>query len=289
MRNLRISNSITNRESQSLSKYLLEISKTTPLLPEEETELAAKIKKGDKAALDKLTKANLKFVVSVAKQYQGKGLSLEDLINEGNLGLMEAARRFDETRGFKFISFAVWWIRQNILQALAAHSRMIRIPMNKVLLGNQVMKIRSMLEQQLERSPSDEELAEALNVEVEEISQSISNSNRHTSLDAPMPGDEESSLIDMLTNEDAIAADQKVRHSDSLKKEMNRLLKTLTPKQRETICCFFGIGVDYPMGLDDIARKFDLTTERVRQIKEKALLKLRALENIHVLREFLAA
>lgn len=289
MRNLRISNSITTRESYSITRYLQEISKTEPLLPEEEAALAVRIRQGDKEALEKLTKANLKFVVSVAKQYQGQGLSLEDLINEGNLGLMEAARRFDETRGFKFISFAVWWIRQNILQALAAHARMIRIPMNKVLLGSQVLRTRSQLEQQLERSPSDEELAEALQVEVEEISRSITGSHRTVSLDAPLADDEESSLADTLTNENAIAADQKLSHTDSLRKELIRSLKTLTPKQRETICCFFGIGVDHPMGLDDIARKFDLTTERVRQIKEKALLKLRALDNIHSLREFLAA
>ncbi len=289
MRQLKISHSITNRESQSLAKYLLEINKAELLTPQEEVDLAILIKKGDKPALDRLTKANLRFVVSVAKQYQGQGLSLDDLINEGNMGLIEAAKRFDETRGFKFISFAVWWIRQNILQALAYHSRMIRLPVNKVMLSNQVKRTRSLLEQQLERNPSDEELAEALNLDVEEISQSLTHSTRHTSLDTPLPGDEDSSLLDTIVNDDASPTDSKVIHAESLKKEIARSLQMLTPKQRDTLCYYFGIGVDHPMGLDDIARKFDVTTERVRQIKEKALAKLRAMENFESLRAFLCA
>ncbi|HEX7846272.1 MAG TPA: sigma-70 family RNA polymerase sigma factor [Chitinophagaceae bacterium] len=289
MRQLRITKSITSRESQSLVKYLNEISKAELLTTEQEVELAILVKKGDKKALDRLTKANLRFVVSVAKQYQGQGLSLEDLINEGNMGLIEAAGRFDETKGFKFISFAVWWIRQNILQALAHHSRMIRLPVNKVLLSNQVQRTRSLLEQQLERNPTDEELAEAMNVEVEEVSRSIMHSNRHTSLDTPLPGDEESSLIDTLKNHDATDTDKKVSYNESLRKEVSRSLQMLSPKQRQTICYFFGIGVDHPLGLDDIARKFDVTTERVRQIKEAALSKLRAMDNFDSLRDYLCA
>jgi RNA polymerase primary sigma factor len=289
MRQLKITHSITNRESQSLAKYLQEISKAELLTAEQEVELAILIKKGDKTALDRLTKANLRFVVSVAKQYQGQGMSLGDLINEGNMGLIEAAHRFDETRGFKFISFAVWWIRQNILQALASHSRIIRLPINKVLLSTQIQKTRSELEQRLERNPSDEELAEAMNLDVEEIMSSTSHSNKHTSLDSPLGSDEETSLLDMLQNHDSVATDKKVSHAESLQKEVARSLKMLTPKQRETICYFFGIGVDHPLGLDDIAKKFDLTTERVRQIKEKALLKLRAMQNFESLRDYLCA
>lgn len=289
MRNLRISNSITQRESQSIGKYLQEINKSTPLTSDEEVNLAIRIRKGDKVALDQLTKANLKFVVSVAKQYQGHGLSLDDLINEGNLGLMEAACRFDETRGFRFISFAVWWIRQNILQAIAANSRMIRLPMHKVALSRKVQKARTVLEQQLERNPSEEELAEALHIEKEEVSICIANHYHHTSLDMPMNDDDEGSLLDTVENRDAMPADKNLCHGESLSTELGRSLRTLSSRQRETICYLFGIGVDCPLSVDEIAKRFDITAERVRQIKDAALSKLRGLPNIHSLRDFLAA
>jgi RNA polymerase primary sigma factor len=289
MRQLYIKNSITNRESVALVKYLQEINKAELLNPEQEIELAIRIRNGDKKALERLTKANLRFVVSVAKQYQGQGLSLDDLINEGNMGLIEAAKRFDETRGFKFISFAVWWVRQNILQALAQHSRMIRLPINKVLLNNQVRRASFALEQQLERNPTDEELAEAMNLDIEEIKRSLSNPGRHTSLDSPLSNEEDGCMLDTIVNHDIAPTDRKVNHSESLKKEIDRALQVLTPKQRITICYYFGIGVDHPLGLDDIARKFDVTTERVRQIKEKALSKLRSLDNFQTMREFLCS
>lgn len=287
MRQLRISNSITNRESLSLERYLQEISKVEMISPDEEVRLAGLIKKGNKEALDRLTKANLRFVVSVAKQYQGQGLSLADLINEGNLGLIKAAQRFDDTRGFKFISFAVWWIRQNILQALAEHARMIRLPMNKVALGSRIQRTHSVLEQQLERAPSAEELAEEMNIEVNDIMESLGNSGRHVSLDTPLSEDEDTSLLDTLENHNAERTDSALYHVESLKMEIARSLQVLNEKQRLTICYLFGIGLDHPMSMEDIAQRFDLTLERVRQIKEKALEKLRKTGNFNALRGYL--
>jgi len=289
MRQLKISKSITTRESPSLEKYLQEIGKVDLVSPEEEVRLCNLIKKGDKIALERLVKGNLRFVVSVAKRYQGHGLSLPDLINEGNLGLIKAAERFDDTRGFKFISFAVWWIRQNILQAIAMHARMVRLPMNKVSLKTQIQKNHSLLEQELERAPSTEELAEIMNIDAETISFSIAAGNHHVSLDVPFSEDEDGSLLDTIENPNAEKVDRKMHHNESLRKELDRAFQGLNPKQRETICYFFGIGVDYPMSLNDIAQKFQLTPERVRQIKDKALIKLRASKNFNMLRSYLAA
>lgn len=289
MRQLKITNSITNRESPSLEKYLQEISKVELITPEEEVRLAGLIKQGNKEALDRLTKANLRFVVSVAKQYQGQGLSLPDLINEGNLGLIKAAQRFDDTRGFKFISFAVWWIRQNILHALAEHARMIRLPLNKVALNGKIQKAHSDLEQQLERPPSSEELAEILNMEVEEVNQSLGHKERHVSLDTPISDDDEGSLLDTLEDMNAEKTEGNLCHKESLTLELNRSMKILTDKQKSTLCYFFGIGVEYPMSLEDIAAKLDVTPERVRQIKDKAIHRLRTLRNCNSLKSFLGA
>ncbi len=287
MRQLKITNSITNRESPSLERYLQEIGKVELISPDEEVRLAALIRKGDKDALDKLTKANLRFVVSVAKQYQGQGLSLPDLINEGNLGLIKAAQRFDDSRGFKFISFAVWWIRQNILQALAEHSRTIRLPLNKVALKTRIHQAHGLLEQQLERAPSAEELAEMLNMDADEISQSMSYKDSAISLDTPLSEDEDGTLLDTLVNHNAERTEGDLYHKDSLKLELSRSFKLLTERQKETLCYFFGIGIDHPLSLEDIAQKFSLTPERVRQIKDKAISKLRTPQNYNLLREFL--
>jgi RNA polymerase primary sigma factor len=276
MRQLKITKSITNRESQSLEKYLQEIGKVELISPEEEVKLATLIKQGDQMALDRLTKANLRFVVSVAKQYQNQGLSLPDLINEGNLGLIKAAQRFDETRGFKFISYAVWWIRQSILQSLAEQSRIVRLPLNKVGLTNRIQKAYSLLEQQFEREPSPEELAEVLQMDLEEVSATLGLSARHVSMDTPMSEGEDSTLLDVLENPNAEKTDADLDHKESLIIEIDRSLKTLTERQKEVICFFFGIGVDHPMSLEDIGEKFNLTRERVRQIKDKAITKLRA-------------
>ncbi len=290
MRQLKITNSITNREASSLDKYLQEIAKVEMISAEEEVRLASLIKKGDKNALDRLTRANLRFVVSVAKQYQGQGLSLPDLINEGNLGLIKAAQRFDDTRGFKFISFAVWWIRQYILQALAENSRMIRLPLNKVALSGKIQRTQSELEQQLERAPSTEELAEALDVNVDDINNTLRHKNGHISLDSPVMGEEEDgSLIDMLVNHNADRTDGELYGTDSLKQEIGRSLQILNAKQKQTICYYFGINVDHPLSLEDIARRMDLTPERVRQIKDKALMLLRNTKNTQVLRSYLGA
>lgn len=290
MRQLKITNSITNREASSLDKYLQEIAKVEMISAEEEVRLASLIKKGDKNALDRLTRANLRFVVSVAKQYQGQGLSLPDLINEGNLGLIKAAQRFDDTRGFKFISFAVWWIRQYILQALAENSRMIRLPLNKVALSGKIQRTQSELEQQLERAPSTEELAEALDVNVDDINNTLRHKNGHISLDSPVMGeDEDGSLIDMLVNHNADRTDGELYGTDSLKQEIGRSLQILNAKQKQTICYYFGINVDHPLSLEDIARRMDLTPERVRQIKDKALMLLRNTKNTQVLRSYLGA
>jgi RNA polymerase primary sigma factor len=287
MRQLKISKSITTRESASLEKYLQEIGKVTILTPQEEADLTRLIKQGDKLALDHLTRANLRFVVSVAKQYQGQGVPLVDLINEGNMGLIKAAERFDDTRGFKFISFAVWWIRQSILQSLADNARLVRIPMNKVTLGSRIRKTQSLLEQKLERQPSTEELAEAMNINVEEMEYSLGHGDKHVSLDAPTMEDGEGSLLDVMENTNTKEADADMLYGESLSKEISRTLKGLPEKQRQTLCYFFGIGVERPLSLEDIARKFDLTTERVRQIKDKAISQLRTTQNFDLLRGFL--
>lgn len=287
MRQLKITKSITNRESQSLEKYLQEIGKVELISPEEEVKLATLIKQGDQRALDRLTKANLRFVVSVAKQYQNQGLSLPDLINEGNVGLIKAAQRFDETRGFKFISYAVWWIRQSILQALAEQSRIVRLPLNKVGLTNRIQKAFSLLEQQYEREPSAEELAEVLEMDLEEVAATLGINARHVSMDSPLAEGEENTLIDVLENPNAEKTDGQLDHNESLKTEIDRSLKALTERQKEVICYFFGIGVDHPMSLEDIGEKFSLTRERVRQIKDKAITKLKASNRCKLLRTYL--
>lgn len=287
MRQLKITKSITNRESQSLEKYLQEIGKVELITPEEEVKLATLIKQGDQKALDRLTKANLRFVVSVAKQYQNQGLSLPDLINEGNLGLIKAAQRFDETRGFKFISYAVWWIRQSILQALAEQARIVRLPLNKVGLSNRINKAFSALEQEFEREPTPEELAEVLNMETDEVAATLGVGGRHISMDQPLAEGEDNTLVDVMENPNAVATDEELDHNESLKTEITRSLKTLTDRQQDVICYFFGIGVDHPMSLEDIGEKFNLTRERVRQIKDKAITKLRSNNRCRQLRGFL--
>jgi RNA polymerase primary sigma factor len=289
MRQLKITKSITNRESQSLEKYLQEIGKVELITPEEEVRLAVLIKQGDQRSLDRLTKANLRFVVSVAKQYQNQGLSLPDLINEGNLGLIKAAQRFDETRGFKFISYAVWWIRQSILQALAEQARIVRLPLNKVGLTNRIQKAFSALEQQFEREPSAEELAELLEMDLEEVTSTLGINARHVSMDTPIADGEDGTLMDLLENPNAERTDENLAHNQSLRTEIDRSLKVLTDRQKEVICYFFGIGVDHPMTLEDIGEKFNLTRERVRQIKDKAITKLRTPERCDVLRTYLGA
>jgi RNA polymerase primary sigma factor len=289
MRQLKITKSITNRESQSLEKYLQEIGKVELISSEEEVRLAVLIRQGCQKSLDRLTKANLRFVVSVAKQYQNQGLSLPDLINEGNLGLIKAAQRFDETRGFKFISYAVWWIRQSILQALAEQSRIVRLPLNKVGLTNRIQKAFSQLEQQFEREPSAEELAELLEMDLDEVTASLSISSRHVSMDTPISEGEDGTLLDLLENPNAEKTDGDLDHTQSLKTEIDRSLRTLTERQKEVICYFFGIGVDHPMSLEDIGERFNLTRERVRQIKDKAITKLRATNRVNLLRTYLGA
>lgn len=287
MRQLKISKSITNRESESLDKYLQEIGREELITPEEEVKLAMRIRQGDQKALDKLTKANLRFVVSVAKQYQNQGLTLPDLINEGNLGLIKAAQRFDETRGFKFISYGVWWIRQSIMQALAEQSRIVRLPLNKVGLTKRISRAFSQLEQELERTPSAEELSVFLDVDKEEISATMSVAARHVSMDSPLSDGEESTLIDVLVNGNADSADKQIMFNDSLRQEIQRSLTVLTPRQKEVICFFYGIGVDQAISLEDIGHKYNLTRERVRQIKDKALTKLRTVKRCDLLKEYM--
>jgi RNA polymerase primary sigma factor len=287
MRQLKITRSITNRESASLEKYLQEIAKVDLITAEEEVELARRIRNGDPDALEKLTKANLRFVVSVAKQYQNQGLSLPDLINEGNLGLIKAAQRFDETRGFKFISYAVWWIRQSILQALAEQSRIVRLPLNKVGSLNKINKAFSQLEQQYEREPTSEELAALLDVSDDEVRATISVASRHLSMDAPFQEGEDGSLVDVLKNPKAVNTDRDVEHIESLRKEIERSLTLLTERQSEVLRLFFGIGVNQPVSLEDIADRFNLTRERVRQIKDKAITKLRSTNRSKVLKTYL--
>jgi len=275
MRQLKITKSITNRESQSLEKYLQEIGKVDLLTPEEEVDLAKRIKEGDKESLEKLTKANLRFVVSVAKQYQNQGLSLSDLINEGNLGLIKAAQRFDETRGFKFISYAVWWIRQSILQALAEQSRIVRLPLNKVGSLNKINRAFASLEQEFEREPTTEEIAKLLDISVEEIETTLSVASRHVSMDAPFVDGEDNSLLDVLENSNTPDTDVHLEYSESLGREIERSLGTLTARQKSVLKLYFGIGLEHPVSLEDIGDMFDLTRERVRQIKDKAIAKLR--------------
>ena len=287
MRQLKITKSITNRESQSLEKYLQEIGKVELISSEDEVKLARLIRQGDQKALDRLTKANLRFVVSVSKQYQNQGLSLPDLINEGNLGLIKAAQRFDETRGFKFISYAVWWIRQSILQAIAEQSRIVRLPLNKVGLNNKILKAYSLLEQQFEREPSAEELAELLEMDLDEVTATLGTSIRHISVDTPLSEGEENTLLDVLENTNAEKTDGILMHNESLKTELDRYMKALTERQKEVICFFFGIGVDHPMSLEDIGEKYSLTRERVRQIKDKAITKLRAATHNNLLKTYL--
>lgn len=287
MRQLKISKSITNRESESLEKYLQEIGKVDLITPEEEVKLALRIKQGDQEALDKLTKANLRFVVSVAKQYQNQGLTLPDLINEGNLGLIKAAQRFDETRGFKFISYGVWWIRQSIMQALAEQSRIVRLPLNKVGLTNRISRAFSYLEQEYERSPTAEELAFFLDIDTEEVSATMNVAARHVSMDSPLSDGEESTLIDVMINSNADSADKQIMFRDSLKQEIQRSLSILTERQKEVICYFYGIGIDQPLSLEDIGARFCLTRERVRQIKDKALTKLRTASRCNLLKEYM--
>lgn len=289
MRQLKITKSITNRESQSLEKYLQEIGKVDLLTPEEEVDLAKRIKDGDQIALERLTKANLRFVVSVAKQYQNQGLSLSDLINEGNLGLIKAAQRFDETRGFKFISYAVWWIRQSILQALAEQSRIVRLPLNKVGSLNKINKAFSELEQEYEREPSAEELAELLEIPTEEVETTLGVAARHVSMDAPFVEGEDNSLLDVLENSTSPGTDQALEYIESLRREIERSLGTLTDRQADVIKLYFGIGIEHPMSLEDIGDKFGLTRERVRQIKDKAINKLRSISRSKLLKHYLGA
>jgi RNA polymerase primary sigma factor len=286
MRQLKITKSITNRESQSLEKYLQEIGREELITAEEEVRLARRIKEGDQNALDRLTKANLRFVVSVAKQYQNQGLSLPDLINEGNLGLIKAAKRFDETRGFKFISYAVWWIRQSILQALAEQSRIVRLPLNQVGSLNKISKAYSKLEQEFEREPSPEELAKILDIPTEKIADTMRVSGKHVSMDAPFVQGEDNSLIDVLENADSPRADGLLMN-ESLQKEIERSLSTLTEREREVIKLFFGIGMQHGLTLEEIGAKFDLTRERVRQIKEKAIRRLRHKSRSRLLKAYL--
>ncbi len=285
MRQLKITKSITNRESASLDKYLQEIGKEDLITVEEEVELAQRIKKGDQAALEKLTRANLRFVVSVAKQYQNQGLSLPDLINEGNLGLIKAAEKFDETRGFKFISYAVWWIRQSILQALAEQSRIVRLPLNQVGSLNKINKAYSKFEQENERKPSPEELADTLELPAEKVADTLRVSGRHISVDAPFVEGEDNSLLDVLVNNDSPNADKSLI-MESLAREIERALATLTERESDIIRMFFGIGCQ-EMTLEEIGERFGLTRERVRQIKEKAIRRLRHTSRSKLLKSYL--
>ena len=285
MRQLKITKSITNRESASLDKYLQEIGKEDLITVEEEVELAQRIRKGDQKALEKLTRANLRFVVSVAKQYQNQGLSLPDLINEGNLGLIKAAEKFDETRGFKFISYAVWWIRQSILQALAEQSRIVRLPLNQVGSLNKINKAFSRFEQENERRPSPEELADSLDLPAEKVADTLRVSGRHISVDAPFVEGEDNSLLDVLGNDDSPIADRTLIN-ESLSTEVERALSTLTERERDIIKLFFGINTQ-EMTLEEIGEKFGLTRERVRQIKEKAIRRLRHSSRSKLLKTYL--
>ncbi|MEY3236634.1 MAG: hypothetical protein RI883_735 [Bacteroidota bacterium] len=288
MRQLKITKQVTNRETASLDKYLQEIGRVELISAEEEVILARKIREGDRAALDRLTKANLRFVVSVSKQYQNQGLSLPDLINEGNLGLIKAAERFDETRGFKFISYAVWWIRQSILQALAEQARIVRLPLNKIGTINKINRAFSELEQKFERPPSADELAEFLECSTEEVKQSLANSGRHISMDAPLvEGDESSSsMYDVLLN-DSLPGPEKELVVESLRKDIERSLSTLTSREGDIVRLYYGLNGKYPMTLEEIGERFDLTRERVRQIKEKAIRRLKHTSRSRMLKSYL--
>lgn len=283
---MKITKQFTNRESQSLDKYLQEIGKVDLLTPDEEIELAIRIKKNDQIALEKLVKANLRFVVSVAKQYQNQGLSLGDLINEGNLGLIKAAKRFDETRGFKFISYAVWWIRQSILQALAEQSRIVRLPLNRVGALNKIGRAYSNLEQEFEREPNAHELAQELDMDISEVSDTLKISGRHVSMDAPFTQGEENRLLDILENDDQPSPDFTLM-SESLKSEIERALSTLSEREAEVIKLYFGLNKEHSLTLEEIGEKFNLTRERVRQIKEKAIRRLRHASRSKNLRAYL--
>lgn len=286
MRQLKITKQVTNRETASLDKYLQEIGKVDLITADIEVELAQRIKAGDERALDKLVKANLRFVVSVAKQYQNQGLTLPDLINEGNLGLIKAAKRFDETRGFKFISYAVWWIRQSILQALAEQSRIVRLPLNKIGSINKINKMFARLEQENERPPSPEEIAKELDMTISDVKESIKNSGRHVSMDAPLIQGEDSNLYDVLRSGESPIPDKNLLH-ESLKVEILRALETLTPREADVVLLYFGLGEQHPMTLEEIGETFDLTRERVRQIKEKAIRRLKHTSRSKILRTYL--
>jgi RNA polymerase primary sigma factor len=286
MRQLKITKQVTNRETASLDKYLQEIGKVDLITAEEEVELAQKIRAGDVNALDKLTKANLRFVVSVAKQYQNQGLTLPDLINEGNLGLIKAAKRFDETRGFKFISYAVWWIRQSILQALAEQSRIVRLPLNKIGSINKINKMYAFLEQANERVPSAEEIAKELDMTVSDVKESMKNSGRHVSMDAPLVEGEDSNLYDVLRSGESPNPDKNLLH-ESLRTEIERALETLTPREADVVRLYFGLGEKHAMTLEEIGETFDLTRERVRQIKEKAIRRLKHTSRSRILKTYL--
>ena len=286
MRQLKITKQVTNRETASLDKYLQEIGKVDLITAEEEVELAQRIKAGDQRALEKLTKANLRFVVSVAKQYQNQGLTLPDLINEGNLGLIKAAQRFDETRGFKFISYAVWWIRQSILQALAEQSRIVRLPLNKIGSINKINKTFAFLEQAHERQPSAEEIAKELDMTVEDVKQSLKNSGRHVSMDAPLIDGEDSNLYDVLRSGESPNPDRELMH-DSLRTEIERALETLTPREADVVRLYFGLAGQHSMTLEEIGETFYLTRERVRQIKEKAIRRLKHTSRSKILKTYL--
>ena len=286
MRQLKITKQVTNRETASLDKYLQEIGKVDLITADEEVELAQRIKAGDQRALEKLTKANLRFVVSVAKQYQNQGLTLPDLINEGNLGLIKAAQRFDETRGFKFISYAVWWIRQSILQALAEQSRIVRLPLNKIGSINKINKMYALLEQSNERAPSAEEIAKELDMTVNDVKESMKNSGRHLSMDAPLVEGEYSNLYDVLRSGESPNPDRELIH-ESLRTEIERALETLTPREADVVRLYFGLGDQHPMTLEEIGETFDLTRERVRQIKEKAIRRLKHTSRSKILKTYL--
>ena len=286
MRQLKITKQVINRETASLDKYLQEIGKVDLITADEEVELAQRIKAGDQRALEKLTKANLRFVVSVAKQYQNQGLTLPDLINEGNLGLIKAAQRFDETRGFKFISYAVWWIRQSILQALAEQSRIVRLPLNKIGSINKINKMYALLEQSNERAPSAEEIAKELDMTVNDVKESMKNSGRHLSMDAPLVEGEDSNLYDVLRSGESPNPDRELIH-ESLQTEIERALETLTPREADVVRLYFGLGDQHPMTLEEIGETFDLTRERVRQIKEKAIRRLKHTSRSKILKTYL--
>ena len=286
MRQLKITKQVTNRETASLDKYLQEIGKVDLITAEMEVELAQRIKAGDQIALEKLTKANLRFVVSVAKQYQNQGLTLPDLINEGNLGLIKAAKRFDETRGFKFISYAVWWIRQSILQALAEQSRIVRLPLNKIGSINKINKTYAFLEQAHERVPSAEEIAKELDMTISDVKESMKNSGRHVSMDAPLVEGEDSNLYDVLRSGESPNPDRELMH-ESLRTEIERALETLTPREADVVRLYFGLGNQHPMTLEEIGETFDLTRERVRQIKEKSIRRLKHTSRSKILKTYL--